>query len=408
MTSYGNKNPHLVEAFDGSLESVKTAFDDLNTVQRRTLVDIQSSQGTSILRDIINTTNSGSVTNANSGEILLETGTTSGSEAAIETSQWGQYTSGYIAQTGIGVRIPTQPSNDEYIEWGYFSDTNGFNFGYDATGLYVARLRNGTEVEKVYRDSWNGADPNSLRDNSANFDPSEGVIYQINFAWYGYGAIEFRIVSGRDDEEQKTAVVHRMSVDSETTITNPNQPIRMRVDNRTSANNVQAYVGGRQFSILGESTDNFRITSQNVTNVTASYGSWNHIISMRRKNTDDRRINAEALGFDLTTNRDTRVAVLINPNLSSTSYGSIDLIPDSETMMEQSSAGTFDGIGNGIKIWEGFAYGGSGTNEDTAGEGPLADLRQVIPREQPISIIAQPVGTNDASINTTMRLREEW
>jgi hypothetical protein len=89
--SYGHKNPQLVKAFEASLEPLQTAFDDLNVVRRQTDIDIQSSAGTSVVRDVISTTNSGNVPQSQStGEILVESGTTSGSTASIETAAFGQ------------------------------------------------------------------------------------------------------------------------------------------------------------------------------------------------------------------------------------------------------------------------------------------------------------------------------
>lgn len=401
--SYKHKNPHLVKAFENSLEPMRSAFNDLNTVERRTDIDIQSSAGTSILRDVTSTTNSGNVPQDSqpTGELLVESGTTTGSTAYLESAAYGQYVAGYIAQQGIGIRVPVQPSGDAEARWGYFNTNDGFLWGYDANGLYIARLRNGTIEEKTYRENWNGLDPNQVRE--SDFDPSEGAIYQIDFAWYGYGAIEFRIVSEDTDSAQDVVTVHRMAVSEQSSITNPNQPIRADVDNGSTTDNVQLYVGGRQFSILGEPTDNSRLTSENNRSISAADGSLTHVVSMRRKASDDRRVNISVSGIDFISDANSRVAIVWDPNLSGTTYGTPSGTASSETIVESSTAGTYDGLGDGRIIWDAFA---TGSNRSPGAEG-IGDLSIPIPRSQPVSLVAEGLGST-ATVAGILRVKEEW
>lgn len=404
--SYGHANPRLVNAFANSLEPITSAFNDLETVERRTIVDIQSSEGTSSLRDVISESGSANIPQdaQQSGELLVESGTTSGSTATLDTALYGQYTSGYIAQQGIGVRIPNQPIDDQEIRWGYFSDNDGFFWGYDADGLYVARLRNGSVEGKTYRGQWNEADPDDIRAESAQaWELSEGAIFQIDFAWYGYGAIEFRIVSSAKNKEQRVATVHKMALVDQTSITNPNQPIRMRVDNGTTTSNLQAYVGGRQFSILGSPTNNYRITSQSRQSASVASGSWTHLVSMRRKSGEDRNINVSIGGFGAYGSGNMRVALVMNPNISGQSWTNPDLTDSSETQLESATDGTFDGIGSGTKIYEDVV---SGANNKPGGA-DLQDLNIRVPRNQPVSLLAYGIG-NSPTASATMRLEEDW
>jgi hypothetical protein len=254
----------------------------------------------------------------------------------------------------------------------------------------------------VYRDNWNGPDIDNFLDSA--FDPSDGSIFQIDFAWYGYGAIEFRIVAKDDDASQKTVTVHSMAVTEKSSISNPNQPIRVDVDNGSTTDNVQAYVGGRQFSILGQPTNNFRIASQTVSGASVDSGAWTHTLTFKRKAGDDRRANITARGLDLTTDSNIRAALVVDPNLSGTSYSSPDLTPSSETIVEQSSAGTYDGLGDGVKLWEGHLSSSQGGSINLA---QIEDLGQIVPREKPISLLLYGVGST-ATITATLRVREEW
>jgi len=136
------------EATEGiSIGSPTSLFDDLETIERTTLVDLSSSFGTSVLRDEIDTTGSANIAedpNEN-GEIELSTGTTADSQIDLRSSAYGRYTPGYSAQAGIGIRVPVDVWNEGEGRWGYFGDNgsgSGFYFGYDGSNneVFVARL----------------------------------------------------------------------------------------------------------------------------------------------------------------------------------------------------------------------------------------------------------------------------
>ena len=55
-----------------------------------------------------------------------------------------------MGQAGVGVRIPTLPLSTAFCEWGYTDFVNGFYFGADGTGRYVAYVTNGV-VTKTYQ-----------------------------------------------------------------------------------------------------------------------------------------------------------------------------------------------------------------------------------------------------------------
>lgn len=389
---------------DSNIGRYTTQFDDLNVVQRKAFINIESSQGLSKLRDVTETSNGGTITsNGTTGEIELNTDTQPDSYANIETARWGQYTPGYEAEIGLGARLPQQPTDDGVIRWGYFNGRNGFYFGYDSGGLFVALRRNRNIKKKVYRENWNGRDPDDVE--GVTFDPKNGGIYQINYAWYGYGSIQFTIVSSSEDNPQKNVVVHSFKTDGETSISNPNQPVRMSIDAGTSGNSIEAYLGGRQFSILGDITDNFRISSETLTQQSVDDGSWTHVASIRRKLNDERRTNMLIDGFEINADDSVRVALTVDADISGTNYGTYSLIPQDETISEISSDGTFNGIGEGTKAIE--SYLPVGQNSKSGVGEPIRELNQPIPRNKPLTLLARGEG-GTANVDVTMRVREQW
>lgn len=381
-----------------------TQFNDLSTVERKQFINIQPSQGLTVLRDIEETTNSATIESLKlDGEIELSTGTQANSQATIDTAKWGQYTPGYISQIGIGARLPQQPTDDGNIQWGYFNGSEGFYFGYDSGGMYVALLNNGQVVQKVYRADWNGTDPDDV--NNVTFSPEDGAIFQINYAWYGYGSIQFSIITSDTNTPQRNILVHTFSTRGGTSIGNPNQPVRARVFNGGSGNDITAYIGGRQYSILGSVTDNFRISSETVTNVPVANNAWTHIASFRRQANSQRRTNALIDSFDFNANSSVRAAIVLNANISGQTWRMPELQKPDETVMEFGDGGTFDGIGNGVKLYE--TYLDVGQSSKGSVSDPIRELDQPIPREYPFTLLMKGVSST-AEVDATLRVREQW
>ena len=164
--------------------------------QRRPIVELNSSYGTSLIRDRETTAGTGAVAKDTTGEIKVSTGATASSSATLEANARGRYIPGYGAEIGIGVRFDSVPTGEQNATWGAFSigDVDGINFGYDATGPYVAYTRDSTET-KVYQDSWNLDKLDGTGTSGQTLDMSEGNIFQVKFTWYGYGQILFGVVN---------------------------------------------------------------------------------------------------------------------------------------------------------------------------------------------------------------------
>lgn len=252
MTVYG---PDITAAF----EEYSTQFDDLKVQERNPIVDLNAINPLSELREEWQNVTTDAT------EHNLSTSASTDEIAYLETGSRGQYTAGYEAQAGIGVRIPTNPSKDEVIRWGYYTtDANqdpvdGWYFGVDKDGLFVCEVSNGTK-DIVRQQSWSVdvADGDGDADeNPSGFDISlsKGNIFQIEFVYYGYGPVNMEILT--DDGKVR---LHQFTHDGTTSVTNTNLPLNAQIDNgSTNSDALDFYVGGRQFSIIGqESTNNRR------------------------------------------------------------------------------------------------------------------------------------------------------
>jgi len=273
------------------LETVSVGrFGDLNTQNKTSQFNFKPTWGISTMRYTTTVTGVGAAVGETSGEFRLQSGTAINTVAQIQTNQRGQYQAGTEGQAGIGVRIPTAPTGTQYAEWGYTDFTNGYWFGYDATGLYIAYATGGS-VTKTYQTAWNGdrLDGSDGENNPSGLtlDLAKGYVSQIPFVWYGYGDIEFDyyIQPSAGDQIRKYNV-HRIKIDNSASIVDPNQPLSFRVGNgASSTTNFSLYIGGHQFSVIdGLSVPQKRTTAELLTNyTTATSTSWQPLIAVRKK-----------------------------------------------------------------------------------------------------------------------------
>jgi len=390
----------------------KSLFGDLTTIQRRTVIDLTSSFGTSVLRDETDSTGSGTISqdpDPDTGEIVLSTGTTPDSRIELTSAEYGRYVPGYSAEQGVGIRIPNLPTEGE-AKWGYFNDDNGFYWGYDGDQgeLFVGREKGGEETQRIYRSNWNRGTIDSVLDR--DWDLQDGSIFQIDYSWYGYGIILFTIVSQTSNDlrntspRQEDVIVHALKVDNETSVNDPNQPIRVEAENGANGEDYDIRVGGRQFSVFGEEPSEQRDTAATIFSTTIADGAWTHIMSWRRNPADEAnaRLNVDDIDFGI--DQTSKLALVVNADVTGLTWSIPELVASGETLLQYSPDGTFNGIGNGTKGWEGsIQIGGTGNAQSAIS--PNIDLQ--FGQNTVVSLIAQADGgTGDAT--TTMRMLEDW
>ena len=159
-----------------------TRFDEALTAKRISQMNFKPTWGITTLRYATVTTGAGAAVGETAGEFRLQSGTANSSIASIQTNQRGQYQAGAMGQAGIGVRIPTLPLTTAFCEWGYTDFTNGFFFGVDGTGKYVAYVTGGSAT-KVYQDDWNVDTLDGTGASGYTLTLSYGNVSQFDFTW---------------------------------------------------------------------------------------------------------------------------------------------------------------------------------------------------------------------------------
>lgn len=317
-----------------------TRFNELLTATRFSQFNFKPTWGVSSIRYDTTTTGTGAQVDEENGEFKLESGTSANGITIVRTNRRGQYQAGTMGQAGIGIRIPTAPTGTQFIEWGYTDFTNGFYFGYDATGVYVAYETGGT-VTKAYQTDWNVDKLDGSGHSGLTLDLSNGNVSQIDFTWYGYGDIEFSFhIADQTTKKIRRVECHRFKIDGSASIVDPNQPLSFRVGNgATSTSNLVVYIGGHQFSVVnGESTGQTRGLSELLTNFsTALNTNWQPLIAIREKTTFRGRpnsVNVRLKDFIVATDGDLEVRLTINGTTSNLSWTSPTGVSANETSVE--------------------------------------------------------------------------
>jgi hypothetical protein len=313
-----------------------TRFGEGMSAKRISQLNMKPTWGISGLRYTTTETGTGATVGETNGEFRLQSGTDNSSIAQIITNQRGLYHAGAMGQCGIGVRIPTAPTSTAFCEWGYTDFTNGFYFGVDGTGKYVAYVTGGA-VTKAYQSTWNVDKLDGTGASGKTLDLSNGAIAHIDFTWYGYGDIEFSYyVKNATTLRIERETCHIFKIDGAASIVDPNQPLAFRTGNGASTTtDVSIYIGGHQFSVVdGDSTEQKRVVSELLTSyTTATNTNWQPIIAIRKLATFNGRtnsVNVELRDYLVSATGDMEIRVTVGGTTSNLSWAT----PTGRTLAE--------------------------------------------------------------------------
>lgn len=186
----------------------------------------------------------GTVTHdATEGQAVIAVPATAGSIAFYCSDKTVVYEPGHMIRGGQTIQISTQPTGTGKVEWGFgehdgASDLdNAIGWGYDATGLYTFRRKNGVDVTKTYqtdfnRDKLDGSTSSryQFNDSPVAIDMSKNGIFEQQFEWYGIASPTYLVAVplGRPIEVNVEETVGQQLG---TTVPEPNIPMFIRIEN---------------------------------------------------------------------------------------------------------------------------------------------------------------------------------
>ena len=386
---------------DLNITSPLTPFNEVLMAQKQNIIELKSNVNiVSALRDLPAVVGSATVTAANS-EYSLTTNALASDKATLDSAERGRYQPGTSAEVGIGIRYPTTPAGAMQAKWGYFDDNNGFYFGRDATGIFIAILRAGVE-SKIYQSSWNTDKLDGTGNSRLTLDLANGNIFQVRYSWYGYGTINFIVTMQDANSVQKNIVAHRFSATAQTSVVDPNLPIRAVIENGATATAQTLFVGGRQYSILGQYNPNVRNTGQyRLLQGSITSAAFVPLISFRRKATYD-STSVKVRHLTIITNQDLVIQVRSNGVLTGASYITPSDYTAQETVVEADISAT--AITGGEVIDDDIIEGGVGNKQNARTYGTVGfDFVN----QHPVTLCARAVSTT-ATITSHFSVIEEW
>lgn len=382
------------------LGATLTPFGQLRVTEATPIIELKSTYGTSYWRDIVTTAGSGSVTNSG-GEFVVSTTANGADSARLESAELVRYVPGLAVIGGIGVRIPTDPVGSQVATWGFRDGTSGIYFGVDATGPFVALDYQGSQDIKKYQAEWNVDTLDGDGLSGLTLDLSAGLIFQPIFAWYGYGIIQWWIVTVDENGYPYQALVHQEKVNGRVSVEEPNLPLWVEIDNGGTGEALDVYVGGRQAAVLGDYHPTRRITSAIREGITGLGASFTPVISIRRKSAYA-GVSVKMAGVEVLPGDDLVFRIVSGATLTTPSWGAIDGYSPGETALEVDVATT--SFSGGETLRQGL-ISASNTGQ-VAGEVDLPNLDFV--RQDPVTLLLKTLGATNVSAEVDLEAREEW
>jgi hypothetical protein len=402
-------------AIDGSMKSiisginpsVGSLYDRLQVAQFDNIFNVLPLYGVSALRDVVTTSGNGSVTNNGDGYILTTTAAANDS-AILDTAERGRFNSGTAFETGITIQIPSPPTGNQRITWGIFDNNNGMYFGRDAGGTFIATRRNGNESVKVYQSQWNVDKLDGTGPSKLTLNPSNGYMYQIRFG-SNFGIVEYRIVMIDPSTNLEMPIAcHRQSTISQPIVGDPNQPVRVQIQNSSTAQSFTANVRGRYYANLGTAKPLNRMTSERRLSVSTNNTTFIPLVSFQRKATfpsgatKNNSINVTVNGFDLITSSDISWQLRQGSTLTGANWVNPSETLSNETCCLADTSATAINVSTGVKIMGGLAAAGT----HAALTSFPVDI--VMTGETPVTLCVRNITSNTGTVSAVLRVHEEW
>jgi hypothetical protein len=393
--------------------AVSSQFNELRVAKKFPIVELTSVYGLSDIRDVVTTTVGGTVTN-DATEYSVSTAAIGTASAILESALRGRYEPGFAGEAGIGVRIPISPVGNQIASWGMFDSQNGAFFGSTSTNIFVAIRRSGVDTV-INQASWNVDPLDGTGPSGITLSLSKGNIYQVVFTWYGYGVIEFRVVlPNQTTGAQEVITVHRYSPTDETSIADPNQPLRAEINNNGTETAFDLFIGGRQYSIVGKYNPTFRVTSERrrITNLTTTL---TPIISFTRKaifpsgSGRDNSVEINLEEINIITSEDLAYQVLLGGTINGSFLNyptATTIIPTAETALLVN--GTCTTITGGEVVFQGVVSGGLGLSSTRVlASSLLLDFNLPINQFVTLAVI-RLAGSPTNTVSSTFSVTESW
>lgn len=400
---YMRENGKYVNIADMLLAN-STQFNEQKTAHRWPQLTLNSDIPISSQRDIQTVANGGTIAKVGA-EYRVRATTTANSSAILETEQVGNYIAGVILEPGMGIRVPTQPTGDAFIRWGYYDDEAGLYIEYNSTGLHAKVRSNGAEVVSVSQADWSedNLSGSKLNNNASEVEinPADGHMWQFPFIYYGYGALEWAVSTLDNQGIFRMYEINLTKRTGSVSLSRPNLPLKVEVNSGTTGVQLDCFIGGRQISSWGRSDSQGRDVGAFRIGVGSIGTSFRPLISFREK-TNFARIVSNFSTINLITDSDLIWEIHRNSTLDGAVFGTPSNYDANEIATEWDTSATAT-YTPGQTIAGGLALGGS--------RGSF--LRDELPNRRITSnnlytLAVRTTGATNGTVTSYLEIFEEW
>lgn len=380
-----------------------TSFNEVITVPKQAQQVWKSSQPLSRLRDQWE----GHVHQTN-GEYKLVTSEEE-PNAHLTTLFRGDYVPGFEFEWGMGVRIAQFPTSDGEIRIGYLEYETGFYLAIQESNTELVWKTQGEIQEVVEQANWNqdtldgsGSERNP---SGARLDFTKGTIVQGRLVYYGYGfmAIYFGVRDSKNNFRMVKAHVfgQREGVSLDTS----NLFLTMSLV-QGAGEPIEAYVGGRQMSLLGENTGQFRIIGEHRTreDITTE---WTPMVSVQPKQSLV-EVVTHLFNVEVISKANLVVGIFINSDLDENA-----VFRESSVGHSEETVSLFDTSAETMDMSESFVFSGMtlvpGESSGSARilQEQLATKR--LPEQSVVTVAVRQVDAEtEAKATLVMNIQEQW
>lgn len=417
-TILGYKNP-LAQVTD---------FNETLVTQSESFIDLQSAWGISDIRDVVTVggvvqrLSEQSTTDIEEigGEIVLKSDSAANIDKIIESIERHQYFPGAETEIGMGIRIISQPTGTDEGKWLYFNTENGFGFGINATDLFIFRLKASSEVNRVYRTSFNVDKLDGNGPSGIEWNQNAGIVYKAMANLYGYGNVRFYAFVDDEYGFKRMVLLHILSPNEEILLEDPNQPLTVKVlSGSAPGGTLQVGIGARQSKVLrrSEGIGVTRALVEEIFRVKIPRNldppeTWVPVMSFRKKQTfkgKPNSVRSVLTKYSYETDQPIEIKVANRTETSGLIWQNMNDVPPEESSIEvkkQDNDQTMTSPNEGVR----FSYDYASTGNEKVTEDDRREFT-VVPVVGEMTVYARlrdPNVTNNANLTLWCSFDEKW
>jgi hypothetical protein len=369
----------------------------LQVLQKTVIINLLPFLGLSLLRNIPITTGSGTISNNTLTESEIRMNCSGANDSCILRSvDRGIYVSGLTCEVGIAIRLPTNLTGNQELKWGYYSTENGFYFKLTSTGLSVCILNNSVET-CISQANFNNDKLDGSGKSGHNLDLTKGTIFVILFSWYGFGLVSFQIHGATNSTKQSIITMHEYQTVGQTSTRIPNLPIQSDFSNNGTVANTNVFIGGRQFSILGNYIDTSREVSMLKYLASISNELFLPIMSIKRKFAY-MGTYIRLSGLYVKSSVDCEIRFISGGTLTSSSW--VQNPHHSETAVDVDV--TSNAVSGGMTFYSMILFAGEARNH------LFGDTFMNLNEMDPVTVVAKSLTGQTGNITLKLAYKENW